>query len=70
MFSIHVLSLCVKEDDTPIDWDLSGGSACLNYQYSPLPSFKFQLLCVRMLGQLIVHGVWYAVLLLLYAVEY
>ena len=57
MFAMHVLFLCVKEDDTPVDWDLSGGSAFLNYLYSPLPSIKFQLLCVRMLGQLIVHGV-------------
>ena len=60
MCTVHVLSLCVKEVDMPIDWDLSSGSTFLNYQYPPLPSVKFQLLYVRMLGQLIVHGVCYA----------
>jgi len=48
--------LYVKESDTPVDWDLAAGSTFLNYTYPPLPHVKFQLLSVRMLGLLIVHG--------------
>ena len=48
----------MKESDPPVDWDLSSGSTFLNYVYPALPSAKFQLLCVRMIGQMIVHGMW------------
>jgi len=46
----------VQESDTPVDWDLTSGSTFMNYIYPPLPHVKFQLLCVRLIGQLIVHG--------------
>ena len=49
----------VKEEDVPVDWDLESGSEFLNYMYPALPSVKFQLLCVRMLGQLVLHGMWF-----------
>jgi len=39
-----------------VDWDLAKGSVFLNYIYPALPSAKFQLLCVRMLGLVVVHG--------------
>jgi len=52
-------ALFVQESDTPVDLDLSSGSTFLNYTYPPLPHVKFQLLCVRMLGLLVVHGVWF-----------
>ena len=50
----------MKQSDAPVDWELATGSALLNYYYPPLPSVKFQLLCVRMLDVLVVHGMWCA----------
>ena len=50
----------MKQSDAPVDWELATGSALLIYHYPPLPSVKFQLLCVRMLDVLVVHGMWCA----------
>ena len=53
-------ALFMQESDMPVDWDLTSGSTFLNYTYPASPHVKFQLLCVRMLGLLITHGMWLA----------
>jgi len=58
IFALLFSCLHVKECYPPVDWDLASGSVFLNYTYPTMLSVKFQLLCVRMSRQLIVHGMW------------